>query len=230
MIYRKKMIFECKDIKKSYSIKGEDKVKVLKGISLELYENDFIAMMGASGAGKSTLLHILAGLERADEGEILFNNSVRIDTLNDVQISNFRNRHVGFVFQAHHLLPEFTALENIMMPAMIAGDLKKDAKKKAASLIERVNLSDRANHKPDELSGGEQQRITIARALINNPTILFADEPTGNLDEENADMIIDLIDDLRKEFRLTCLIATHNSEIAARADKLIKLKAGKIKV
>ncbi len=226
------MIFECKDIKKSYFIKGEDKVNILKGLDLELFENDFIAMMGASGTGKSTLLHILAGLEKADEGEIIFQNGenkIRIDLLNDTEISKFRNKHVGFVFQAHHLLPEFTALENIMMPAMIAGDVKNEAKKKALELIERVNLAERANHKPDELSGGEQQRITIARALINNPTILFADEPTGNLDEGNADMIIDLIDDLRKEFRLTCLIATHSQEIASRADKLIKLKGGKIK-
>ncbi len=226
------MKFECKDIKKSYSIKGEEKVKVLKGISLELLGNDFIAMMGASGAGKSTLLHILAGLEKADKGEIYFNKGnkeLRIDLLNDTEISGFRNNHIGFVFQAHHLLPEFTALENIMMPAMIAGNSKIDAKKKATELIERVKLGDRSHHKPDELSGGEQQRITIARALINNPTILFADEPTGNLDEENADMIIDVIDDLRKEFQLTCLIATHNQEIASRADKLIKLKGGRIK-
>lgn len=225
------MRYTCSNIKKTYAIYREKKIEVLKGISMELNDMDFIALQGASGAGKSTLLHAIGGLEKPDEGQMIFQHgdtSLELNKLNDQQMSAFRNRHIGFVFQFHHLLPEFTALENVMIPAMIAGDTKQVANTKAMKLIDRIGMSDRIKHKPDELSGGEQQRITIARALINSPSILLADEPTGNLDEQNSKIIIDLIDELRQDYKLICLIATHSHTVAARAEKIITLHDGMI--
>lgn len=225
------MQYTCRDIKKAFQIKGQKKIEVLKGVSIDLNQNDFVALKGASGAGKSTLLHSVGGLIKIDEGILRYTSdekSLEINKLKDEEISKFRNQHIGFIFQFHHLLPEFDALENVMIPSMIAGDGKKIAKEKALQLLERSGMIDRIGHKPDELSGGEQQRVSIARALINKPDILLADEPTGNLDEENSRIIIDMIDDLRKEYKLTCMIVTHSDEVAERAGRIITLHDGKI--
>jgi phosphonate C-P lyase system protein PhnL len=223
--------YTCSNIKKNYSIYRGKKIEVLKGVSIELNDMDFIALQGASGAGKSTLLHAIGGLEKPDEGQMIFQHGdtvLELNKLSDQQMSGFRNKHIGFVFQFHHLLPEFTAIENVMIPAMIAGDTKQVAQSKAVKLIDRIGMSERISHKPDELSGGEQQRITIARALINSPSMLLADEPTGNLDEQNSKIIIDLIDELRQDYKLICLIATHSPAVAARAEKIITLHDGMI--
>lgn len=223
------MICKTRNIKKSFYLKGEKKIDVLKGVDIEIFKNDFIALMGASGSGKSTLMHCLGGLERIDDGSIEYmieDKNIQVETLSDFAISNFRNKSLGFVLQAHQLLPEFTALENIMIPSIIAGMSKANSKANAQKLMDRVNMGDRANHKPDELSGGEQQRIAIARALINEPSLLFADEPTGSLDDTNSKNIIVLLKELRDEFNLTCLIATHSNEIAKAAEKIYYIKDG----
>ncbi|MCX6155611.1 MAG: ABC transporter ATP-binding protein [Candidatus Kapabacteria bacterium] len=224
-------MIKAENITKSYSNKKGVETKVLTGLNLDVQISEFVAIMGASGAGKSTLLHILGSLDKPDSGTIdyYFNNEIlSLTKLNAGKISNFRNQHVGFIFQFHHLLPEFTALENVMIPALIAGANQNTAKKDAVDLLEIVGVSHRKTHKPSELSGGEQQRIAIARALINHPSLILADEPTGNLDSTNAKAVLDLLLDLRKRFSLTTIIATHDPNIAATADRMLIMQDGKI--
>jgi lipoprotein-releasing system ATP-binding protein len=200
---------------------------VLKGIDLEISEGEVIAICGASGAGKSTLLHIIGTLDKPDKGDLLFDN-VSVFALNDQELSLFRNRNIGFVFQFHHLLPEFTALENVALPAMIAGNSKKVALKKAQEMLQIMHLSERLLHKPAQLSGGEQQRVAVARALINNPKIVLADEPSGNLDTNNARNLHQLFFELRDKLQKTFVIVTHNEELAMLSDRKIIIRDGKI--
>ncbi len=208
------------DIHKSFG-----PLKVLKGISLDVAQGEIISIVGSSGAGKSTLLHILGALDRADSGSVEV-NGLKVNELSERKLSEFRNRHIGFVFQFHHLLPEFTALENICIPAFIAGDGKNEAVARARELLEVMNLSDRAGHKPAALSGGEQQRVAVARALVNRPDVILADEPSGNLDSASAIELHRLFFDLRERFHQTYVIVTHNLELAAMADRRLTMKDG----
>lgn len=210
------------DIKKSF---GD--LQVLKGIDLRIEKGEIISIVGASGAGKTTLLQILGSLNKSDSGSIVINN-VDINNISDSKLSEFRNQNLGFIFQFHHLLPEFTALENVCMPAFIAKVSKKEAFKKGADLLEYLSLSDRKTHKPSELSGGEQQRVAIARALINNPAVILADEPTGNLDTKNSNELFELFVDLRNKFNHTFIIVTHDNNLADRCDRKLVMEDGMI--
>ncbi len=224
-------LYKISNISKTYTSKLGEKLLVLDSISLDIYQNDFVAFVGASGSGKSTLLNILATIDTPDKGELVYfdgEKATNLLKLSDKEISKQRNKKFGFVFQFHYLLPEFNAIENIMMPAIIGGESKQKAKEKAEKLIERVDLSNRATHKPDELSGGEQQRIAIARALINEPDIIFADEPTGNLDEKNSKNIITLLNELQAENNLTIITATHSQEIAKNSKTIYTIKDKKL--
>ncbi len=200
-------------------------LNVLKGISLIVERGEIISVVGASGAGKSTLLHIIGTLDRADSGSI-FLNKIKIDELPERKLSDFRNRHIGFVFQFHHLLPEFTAIENVCIPAFIAGQSKKSAEARAMELLEFMNLKERIHHKPSELSGGEQQRVAVARALVNNPEVVLADEPSGNLDSASAIELHNLFFQLRDLYKQTYIIVTHNSELANMADRKLTIRDG----
>jgi lipoprotein-releasing system ATP-binding protein len=210
----------AKDIWKQYGT-----VPVLKGVSLDLSKGELVSIVGPSGAGKSTLLYILSSLEKADKGQIFFQN-VAIDQLNNQQLAHFRNTRIGFVFQFHHLLPEFTAIENIAIPGWIGKQDKKTVAKKALELLDYLGLADKQDKKPHQLSGGEQQRIAVARALINQPAIIFADEPTGNLDSENAHAMHELFLRLKKELNQSFLIVTHNEALAALSDRTLTMKDG----
>ena len=214
----------AKEIHKSYG-----KVEVLKGITLELKKGEIISIVGASGAGKSTLLHIMGTLDKADSGAIEM-NGIQMMNLNDKKLAEFRNRHIGFVFQFHHLLPEFTALENICIPALIARKSRKESMGKAMELLEFLNMKERSHHKPSELSGGEQQRVAVARALINNPDVILADEPSGNLDSASAVELHHLFFKLRDTFNQTYVIVTHNTELADMADRKLTIKDGVIEI
>ncbi len=209
-----------KGIKKKYG-----NLDVLKSVDIQINKGEVAAIAGASGAGKSTLLHILGTLEHADEGSIRI-NGIDVSSLSFKKLSAFRNEHIGFVFQFHHLLPEFNASENVAIPAMIQGVSRKESVKKADRLIEFFGLSDRRSHKPSELSGGEQQRLAVARALINDPAVVLADEPSGNLDSKNALELHKLFFDLRDEFKQTFVIVTHNKELAEMSDRLLVIKDG----
>jgi lipoprotein-releasing system ATP-binding protein len=209
-------------IKKSY-----DSLQVLKGIDLHIKKSEIVSIVGASGAGKSTLLHILGTLDQADAGKVWINET-EVTGLSSRKISAFRNKHIGFVFQQHHLLPEFTALENVFMPALIAGLQKNEAEKKARELLALLNLADRVTHRPGELSGGEQQRVAVARALINRPDVIFADEPSGNLDTASAKSLHELFFDLRDKLHQTFVIVTHNEELANMADRKLHMQDGRI--
>lgn len=200
---------------------------VLKGVDLHIRQGEIASIVGPSGSGKSTLLHILGTLDRPDEGRVMIDRQA-INFQNDRQVAAFRNQHIGFVFQFHHLLPEFTALENVCIPGWIAGRRKKEVAEKAAALLESLGLAGRKENKPGALSGGEQQRVAVARALINDPKIVFADEPTGNLDSANARELHQLFFDLRQRFNQTFLIVTHNEELAGMSDRTLHMKDGKI--
>ncbi|MHB9010952.1 MAG: ABC transporter ATP-binding protein [Ignavibacteriaceae bacterium] len=219
------IILHTENLIKTYQ-STKNKLEVLKSISMDITEKKISVIIGASGAGKSTLLHLLGGLDRPDSGKIFFNNENIFDH-NDDKLANFRNKNVGFVFQFHHLLPEFTALENVAIPQMISGKSFRVAVKRSKELIESVGLSNRANHKPAELSGGEQQRVAVARALANDPAIIFADEPTGNLDSANSEIINQIIVSLRDRLNKTFIIVTHNSELVKLADEVFEMKDGK---
>ena len=210
------------NIQKSYS-----DLRVLKGVNLEVKEGEVVSIVGASGAGKTTLLQILGTLDETDSGELSINQQ-EVCKLKDKELSSFRNQTIGFVFQFHNLLAEFTALENICLPAFIAGTTKKQAEKKAKELLELLNISDRIDHKPNELSGGEQQRVAVARALINSPAVVLADEPSGNLDSKNADELHKLFFQLNKELRQTFIIVTHNQKLADMAHRKLVMKDGVI--
>jgi lipoprotein-releasing system ATP-binding protein len=202
-------------------------LKVLKGVNLTIEQGKIVSIVGASGAGKSTLLQIIGTLDLPDEGSVKINEVVA-NKLNDKQLSLFRNKNIGFVFQFHHLLPEFTALENICIPAYIHKTPKAETEKKAFELLAILGLSERANHKPSELSGGEQQRVAVCRALINNPSVILADEPSGNLDSASAKDLHELFFKLRKEFNQTFIIVTHNEDLANMADQKLVMKDGNI--
>ena len=202
-------------------------VEALKGVSLEVAQKEIVAIVGKSGAGKSTLLQILGTLMPADSGKVEIAGK-DISTLNERELAAFRNRHIGFVFQFHHLLPEFTALENIMMPALIGGQSSAEARQRAVELLDLVGLTDRANHKPVQLSGGEQQRVAIARALICRPSVVLADEPTGNLDSTNRDEIQRLLMDVRDKFGQTIVMVTHDMALADSVDRKIVMSDGRI--
>ena len=217
-------MIKAQQIQKSYS-----SLQVLKGVDLHIKAGEIVSIVGSSGAGKSTLLHILGTLDRADSG-VLEIDSVKVNGLSEKKLSAFRNQHIGFVFQFHHLLPEFTALENICIPAFIGKKSKSESEARAMQLLEYLNLIDRANHKPSELSGGEQQRVAVARALMNNPKVIFADEPSGNLDSSTAKELHDLFFSLRDKFNQTFVIVTHNEQLANMADRKLVMKDGVILV
>lgn len=202
-------------------------LEVLRGVNLEIKKGEVISIVGPSGCGKSTLLHILGTLDKPDMGEIVINNKV-LSELSGNRLAAFRNKHIGFVFQFHHLLPEFTALENVCIPGWLAGKGKLEVKTKAKDLLNILGLAQRNDNKPNQLSGGEQQRVAVARALINNPDIVFADEPSGNLDSANAQELHQLFFDLRKQFNQTFLIVTHNEELSQLSDRLLHMKDGRI--
>lgn len=212
-------------IKASNIYKKFGKVEVLKGVDLTINKGEVACIVGASGAGKSTLLQIIGTLETADKGNIIIDNQ-DINTFNQKKLAAFRNNNIGFVFQFHHLLPEFTALENICIPAYIAGISKAEATDKAMQLLEYLNLTDRKDHKPSMMSGGEQQRIAVARALINNPAVVLADEPSGNLDSQSAKELHQLFFNLRDKLEQTFVIVTHNPQLAEMADKTFTMKDG----
>lgn len=200
---------------------------VLKGVDINIAQGEIVSIVGSSGAGKSTLLHILGTLDRADKGDITLKGK-RIGELSGRKLSAFRNQNIGFVFQFHHLLPEFTALENVCIPAWIGNYAKKQTTERAKELLTSLGLSDRLENKPQQLSGGEQQRVAVARALINSPAIIMADEPTGNLDSANAKDLHKLFIDLREKFNQTFLIVTHNEELSQMSDRILHMKDGKI--
>jgi len=211
-----------KNIYKNYGT-----VKVLRGVDISVEKGEIVSIVGSSGAGKSTLLHILGTLDKADRGEVKMNN-VAVSSLQGKKMATFRNRHIGFVFQFHHLLPEFTALENVCIPGWLAGKKKREVEERGIKLLNLLRLDQRIENKPNQLSGGEQQRVAVARALINNPDIVFADEPTGNLDSANANELHQLFLELRKEFSQTFLIVTHNEELAKLGDRILYMKDGQI--
>lgn len=215
-------MIKTKNIKKFY---GD--LQVLKGVDIEIKEGEIVSIVGSSGAGKTTFLQILGTLDLPDEGNIYFNEQ-DVSLLNKKQLASFRNNNVGFIFQFHHLLPEFTALENVCLPAFIGNKSKKETEAKALQLLTKLGLGDRANHKPNQLSGGEQQRVSVARALINSPKLILADEPSGNLDSQNAKELHQLFFDLRDEFKQTFVIVTHNEELAEMADRKLTMKDGVI--
>ena len=202
-------------------------LEVLRGVNLEIKKGEVVSIVGPSGCGKSTLLHILGSLDKADLGEIVINNTA-LNLLSGNKLAAFRNKHIGFVFQFHHLLPEFTALENVCIPGWLAGKGKNEIRDRARGLLKMLGLAERNENKPNQLSGGEQQRVAVARALINNPDIVFADEPTGNLDSANAQELHHLFFDLRKQFDQTFLIVTHNEELSQLSDRVLHMKDGKI--
>lgn len=215
-------MIKAENIKKSF---GD--LKVLKGINLEIPKSKIYSIVGASGAGKTTLLQILGTLSKPDSGIVEINGQ-RMDSLSEKDLSGFRNREIGFVFQFHHLLPEFTALENVCIPAFIAKTPKAKAEKRAKELLDYLGLNDRLEHKPSELSGGEKQRVAVARALVNQPTVILADEPSGNLDSTNRDDLHELLFKLRDDFGQTFIIVTHDDHFADRSDKIIRIKDGVI--
>jgi lipoprotein-releasing system ATP-binding protein len=217
-------VIQVKEIKKKY---GD--LEVLKGVNFEIKQGEIVSIVGASGAGKTTLLQILGTLDQADSGTILFEGSA-ITNLSKNELANFRNKNIGFVFQFHHLLPEFDALENVCLPGFIGKRNKKEVETRAKELLEKLGLKDRMHHKPSELSGGEQQRVSVARALINNPKLILADEPSGNLDSENAKGLHQLFFDLRAETNQTFVIVTHNEDLAEMADRKIVMKDGVVLV
>ena len=214
------------DLHKSY-YDGESELPVLQGVNLEIYMSELLAIVGASGVGKSTLLHIIGTLDRPTAGNVLYDEQ-DIFTLSDTELARFRNKEIGFVFQFHHLLPEFTALENVAMGALITSSNNKSVYKEAESLLDYVGLSERLSHYPSQLSGGERQRVAIARSLINQPKVVLADEPTGNLDRRSSEAVLELLWDLNATSGQTFVIVTHNQELAQQVDRVIQLVDGKV--
>ncbi len=219
-------VLECRQLHRHFTI-GPQKVSVLRALDLEVTKGELISIVGASGSGKTTLLNLLAGLDEPDSGQVLVAGKP-FSELSDVQKGRVRNSSVGFVFQFHHLLPEFTALENLLLPYWLSKDVNQKAEQRAKELLDRIGLGNRYHHKPSELSGGERQRVAIARALINQPELVLMDEPTGNLDEETAEQIQQLIIELNREFETTFIVVTHSTELAKRMNKVYRLKEGQL--
>lgn len=218
------LVLRVANLQKSFR-KGPQVIEVLRGVDLDVYRSEGIAIVGASGSGKSTMLHLLGGLEKPDSGKISYGTN-DISSMKDQEIARFRNTKIGFVFQFHYLLPEFSALENVMIPALLSSDKPQGARGHAEDLLDLVGLKDRRTHKPGELSGGEQQRVAIARSLMMSPGILLADEPTGDLDSDTGNKIIELFTDLRTRLKVTLIIATHNMDLARTMDRVLVLKGG----
>jgi lipoprotein-releasing system ATP-binding protein len=221
------VILKTENLVKTFTNTKETKLEILKSISLEIMEGKITIIVGASGAGKSTLLHLLGGLDKPDDGKIFY-NSENILNYSEDKLAKFRNKNIGFVFQFHHLLPEFTAAENVAIPQMITGKSLNNSIIRANELLSEVGLIERKDHKPAELSGGEQQRVAVARALANDPAIMLADEPTGNLDSENSQIISDLIIHLNSKYKKTFVVVTHNKEMLGIANQVYEIKDGKI--
>ncbi len=215
-------MLEAKNIFKNYQ-----QLQVLKGVDIHVNQGEVVSIVGSSGAGKSTLLHILGTLDAADSGEIILNNQ-KLSALTGNKLASFRNKNIGFVFQFHHLLPEFTALENVCIPGWVASKKKQEVENRAIELLTILGLQHRLQNKPNQLSGGEQQRVAVARALINNPSIVMADEPTGNLDSANAKELHQLFINLRQQFNQAFLIVTHNEELAKMSDRIVHMKDGRV--
>ena len=215
-------MIQLHDIHKSFGT-----LEVLKGIDLTINRGEIVSIVGPSGAGKTTLLQIIGTLDRADSGNVLF-DGIDLSGCKEKQLSAFRNQHIGFVFQFHQLLPEFTAVENVMMPALIAGAKMSDARQQAMEMLDYLHLADRATHKPSELSGGEKQRVAVARALVNRPQVILADEPSGSLDTHNKEELHQLFFDLRRELGQTFIIVTHDEQLAATTDRTIRMRDGRI--
>lgn len=220
-------LLSAHEIRKVYDSSG-GKVEVLKGVSLEIHPGEIVSIIGPSGVGKSTLLNIIGTLDRPTSGELIIKEK-DVFSMSDSELSKFRNVSIGFIFQFHHLLPEFTALENVMLPALLSGNSKEAVMDKASLLLADVGLSNRETHKPSELSGGERQRVAVARALMNEPELVLADEPSGNLDRDNAEALYELIWKMRDEKKQTFIIVTHNEELAEKADRIIRLEDGIVK-
>ncbi len=222
------LVLKGSQLIKSYPKKSDsERLIVLDEISIEIHKGEIASVIGASGSGKSTLLHILGGLDQPDSGTVLWNNRSLYELTTD-ELANFRNKNLGFVFQFHHLLPEFTALENVMMPALIGGTAYAKAKSRASGLLERFGIAERGEHRPTELSGGEQQRVSMARALINNPDLILSDEPTGNLDRDNSDSLMKMLFELQRTDNVSILLVTHEKDIARQTDKIFEIKNGKL--
>lgn len=222
------LVLRARDLHKDF-VKGDSKLQIVKGVSFDLMRGDCVAIMGASGAGKSTLLHLLGGLDRPTSGDLYFGNKlVNVWKMSDEALSKFRNENLGFIFQFHYLLPEFTALENVMMPVLIGGGSRSEAMSRAKELLQYVGLRERMEHRPAELSGGEQQRVAIARSVMMRPKLILADEMTGNLDSENSRRVIDLLLDLNRELGIAILLVTHDHDVASRMKKVLTMKDGKI--
>ena len=219
-------ILNCRQLTKRYDQGGLD-VHVLKGVDLNIEKGERVAIMGASGSGKSTLLHLLGGLEKASSGEVIL-DGIDINKVSAAKLAKLRNKSLGFIYQSHHLLGEFTVLENVAMPLLIAGESVKQARIRASELLQRVGLGHRVEHKPGELSGGERQRAAVARALINKPSLILADEPTGNLDSKTADQVYQLMLELNQELNVSFLVVTHDHELAARMGKVLHMEDGLI--
>jgi lipoprotein-releasing system ATP-binding protein len=220
------LILQCQNLTKRYQ-QGILDVEVLKGVNLNIEVGELVAIMGASGSGKSTLLHLLGGLDKASSGEVIL-DGVNLSTASATQLAKLRNRSLGFIYQSHHLLGEFTVLENVAMPLLIGGESVKNARVRATDLLKRVGLGHRIEHKSGELSGGERQRAAVARALINNPSLVLADEPTGNLDSKTAHSVYELLLELNQELQVSFLIVTHDHELAARIGKVLVMEDGVI--
>lgn len=219
------VILQCKKLKKHYQ--GELNVEVLKGVDLAITAGERVAIMGVSGSGKSTLMHLLGGLDKPSSGEVIL-DGVNLNSVNSTKLAQLRNQSLGFIYQSHHLLGEFTVLENVAIPLLIADLSVKEAKQRATALLERVGLGHRIEHKPGELSGGERQRAAIARALINKPKVILADEPTGNLDSKTADSVYQLMLELNHELNISFLVVTHDHDLASRMGKVLHMEDGLI--
>jgi lipoprotein-releasing system ATP-binding protein len=224
---RRPILLTGENIWKEYPMGKDQSLQVLKGVNIDIRQGEFVVIVGPSGSGKSTLLHLLGGLDQPTEGVIKLGEQ-NIFAQTEEELASFRNRSLGFIFQFHHLLPEFTALENVCMPALIAGKTIKESIPRGQILLEQVGLSDRLNHKPNELSGGEQQRVAVARALMNNPQLVLADEPSGNLDEENGLSLHRLLVHLSESLGMTFVVATHNIDLTRRANRVLRLSEGKL--